>query len=349
MKKVGQRLKEERERRHLSLHEIGMSLKINPKILSAIEEGDMAQLPAKTFLRGFVRSYAQYLRLNVDEIVDLFHEEMGSTRPPQPTASVEETPTEIKPVSVPKAAAPKVEKNQKVADENPFVRSTRGNRAVLITVSLVLVILIVGVARLVEKYQKERQVPDLLAATATTSSTTTEPLLSADSVATSDDATIFPGTMGTSSMSTVASSTTLVSATSSSTTLVTHTPTPKPTTTLAKTPTTTIAKPTTTTTIKPTPTPKPTTTTMVSTTVPALTGKPTEVIVEALNKISVTYTLGGDDPKTLELAADQIHTFKSKTKVTLEISDGGSVNIVVNGQDRGVPGVIGKGVKLTYP
>src|SRR6185312_15354404 len=55
MRKIGEILKSEREKKDLSLHEIGMSLKINPKILKAIEESDEKNLPAKTFLRGFIR------------------------------------------------------------------------------------------------------------------------------------------------------------------------------------------------------------------------------------------------------------------------------------------------------
>ncbi len=59
MSKLGQFLKTEREKKGLSLHEIGMSLKINPKILKAIEDNDEPNLPAKTFLRGLIKSYAQ--------------------------------------------------------------------------------------------------------------------------------------------------------------------------------------------------------------------------------------------------------------------------------------------------
>src|SRR5690606_1331875 len=87
MTKLGDLLKSEREKRNLSLHEIGMSLKINPKILKAIEDGDQAGLPAKTFLRGFVKSYAQYLRLDVNQALQMFQEEYGTTRIEEPTPS----------------------------------------------------------------------------------------------------------------------------------------------------------------------------------------------------------------------------------------------------------------------
>ena len=64
MKKTGELLKKVREDKGLSLHEIGLSLKINAKILKQIEDGEKDNLPAKTFLRGFVQSYANYLKLD---------------------------------------------------------------------------------------------------------------------------------------------------------------------------------------------------------------------------------------------------------------------------------------------
>ncbi len=47
MKKTGELLKTAREEKGLSLHEIGLSLKISSKVLKAIEEGDETQLPAR--------------------------------------------------------------------------------------------------------------------------------------------------------------------------------------------------------------------------------------------------------------------------------------------------------------
>ena len=48
-------------------------------MLKALEEGDLDNLPAKTFLRGFVQSYASQLKMDIDAILELFHDEMGST------------------------------------------------------------------------------------------------------------------------------------------------------------------------------------------------------------------------------------------------------------------------------
>ena len=83
-KNLGHWLKTERESKGLSLHEIGIQLKIGAKILQAIEETDKNKLPAKTFLRGFVRSYAQFLKLDVQEALTLFQSEYGTTHPSIP-------------------------------------------------------------------------------------------------------------------------------------------------------------------------------------------------------------------------------------------------------------------------
>ncbi len=79
MKITGQILKENRERRGVTLNEVSLSTKITIKTLTAIEDGNPMNLPPKTFLRGFVRSYAIFLGLDPDEILKTFQEEMGST------------------------------------------------------------------------------------------------------------------------------------------------------------------------------------------------------------------------------------------------------------------------------
>ena len=93
MKITGQILKENRERKSISISEVAIATKINVKTLQAMEDGDVENLPPKTFLRGFVRSYAGYLGLDIDPIMNTFQDEMGSTKPkataqePQPMPS----------------------------------------------------------------------------------------------------------------------------------------------------------------------------------------------------------------------------------------------------------------------
>ena len=73
------------------------------------------------------------------------------------------------------------------------------------------------------------------------------------------------------------------------------------------------------------------------------------MIVEALGKVSVKYSFSSGKSDILLLEPDQVHTFRSHGSIQLEINDGGAVNIIVDGRDKGVPGTIGKPIKLTYP
>jgi cytoskeleton protein RodZ len=360
MKKIGEILKKERETRGLSLHEIGMSLKINPKILKAIEEGDEKNLPAKTFLRGFIRSYAQYLRLDVEQILQLFQEEVGSTRPPEPKSETETTSSAATTTpagtsasgsssqeSSPKATA-------KISQEKPLGRPTdeslnpkSSSRMMTIIGAIVLVLLIAFVAKMVEKYQKEAAHPEEPVATTTTLASAPVPAEAAGAMTSSEP------------VSSETAKTTEASAiTTTSSTLHTTTTLPPTMTTLhavaiaptSTTTTSTTMKPTTTTTTVTVTTTttavKTTTTTTTTTTLPGK--KVVEVIVEALNTVNIKYALGDNPAQTLDMAADQVHTFKGRGKITLEVSDGGAISVIVNGRDRGVPGTIRQPIKLTY-
>lgn len=49
MSEVGKKLKAVREEKGISLQEIGLALKISPRIISSIESGEKSGQPAKTF------------------------------------------------------------------------------------------------------------------------------------------------------------------------------------------------------------------------------------------------------------------------------------------------------------
>lgn len=94
MKITGEMLKSERINQKLSLQDVAASLKLSVKIISSIEAGNIDVLPAKTFVRGFVKSYAQLLKLDSDLVLRQFQEEMGTTNPlpkvPPPVAEPNE-------------------------------------------------------------------------------------------------------------------------------------------------------------------------------------------------------------------------------------------------------------------
>jgi len=61
---VGATLAAAREQQQRSLDSVAADLHLQPAVVGAIERGDEAKLPASTFLRGYVRSYARLLGLD---------------------------------------------------------------------------------------------------------------------------------------------------------------------------------------------------------------------------------------------------------------------------------------------
>ncbi|WP_287760920.1 helix-turn-helix domain-containing protein [Acidiphilium sp.] len=80
---VGAELRAVRERLGWKLPDIAARLKIRRVFLEAIEAGNLAALPAPTYAAGFIRSYAEAMGLDPEEILRRFRAE-GMTRPRQP-------------------------------------------------------------------------------------------------------------------------------------------------------------------------------------------------------------------------------------------------------------------------
>ena len=73
---IAQLLKQTRERYGQSLRDVSASLRIRLAYLQAIESGRFRELPGTTYAVGFVRSYAEYLGLDANEIVRRFKGEV---------------------------------------------------------------------------------------------------------------------------------------------------------------------------------------------------------------------------------------------------------------------------------
>jgi cytoskeleton protein RodZ len=72
---VGATLREVRERLGWKLNDVAEALRIRLPYLEAIERGDLAALPGPAYQTGFVRSYAQILGLDPEEILRRFRAE----------------------------------------------------------------------------------------------------------------------------------------------------------------------------------------------------------------------------------------------------------------------------------
>ncbi|MFN0044305.1 MAG: RodZ domain-containing protein [Alphaproteobacteria bacterium] len=71
---VGALLAEERKRQGLTLDQVSAMLRIRQPYLEAIELGRIEELPGHAYALGFVRAYADYLRLDGGEIIRRFKE-----------------------------------------------------------------------------------------------------------------------------------------------------------------------------------------------------------------------------------------------------------------------------------
>lgn len=425
MKETGQKLKTKREALQITISEAAMSTKINPKIIRSMEDGDLDKLPAKSFLRGFVKSYAQFLKLDEKEIMQSFSDEVGKTQvltppPADPQAETEE--------------APKIRKGTAISITS---------KTVAIAGVFVLLLGIVIVRKIMEKYERERELPasppqelsaisplpatpaqivakpgegtspdlkpselppaqgnptaqqtpgpaqESAAVLARTPSPSLQP--SANSANGNPNSIVKPPVAVPAPTPSAIAPPTLIKppvqntagAPISSPGAIAQKPlpgasTPSPTGNLASTPTVAKPAPAVAAPALPLPTkpippaaapapsqqaaqpaatpptsaaaaPPPAQPTPAPTPPAAPIAKPVELIVEALNTVTLTFLIDNKEKKMITLGPDQIHTIKGKQAVALDLSDGGAVNIIYNGRDRGVPGDLGKPKSLKFP
>ena len=81
MESVGSYIKRERDIRGITLEDISRSTKISIRFLKAIEADDYDSLPAETFLKGFLRSYAQSIGLDPQEAMLVYEQSKVSEAP----------------------------------------------------------------------------------------------------------------------------------------------------------------------------------------------------------------------------------------------------------------------------
>jgi cytoskeletal protein RodZ len=97
----GQQLRKAREARSLSLEQAAQATHIRVHYLKALEEGRIETLPSMAQVRGFLRSYAGYLRLDAQPLLDALDGiPLPDLQPPSSEASeapqkAPETPAEV--------------------------------------------------------------------------------------------------------------------------------------------------------------------------------------------------------------------------------------------------------------
>ncbi len=334
MKETGQLLKSHRESKNLSINEIAMATKINARVLIAIEDGNRSALPSRTFVRGFVVTYAEFLKLNKDDVLSKFNEE--TKQAPLKTHQPNTNPIDPK-------------------NTTPFLKqSSIEAKAIIVVVIIILIGVIFAVNNVVNKYKSEAEnleppienieslntqeqetvtestapvkTPEISEAATQNTTTEAKPIVDSNSkkeeVEAKNNTTSTPPSEGTTGEKEPAVKKAEVVA-----------PVPAKKEEVKKESTSAAPEEE-----KPEEKKEPIK--------PVL--KSQEIIIEALDTVELK-VYGRDGSKTITLKPEQLHTIKAKGEVSLEFSDGGAVNIIRNGIDQGVPGDLGQPLKLTLP
>ena len=78
---VGQILKSCREQRNISVLEVASKMRLDAKIINALEENRFDSLPNAIYVRGYIRGYSKLVGSNADELVSLYEEHGGDFEP----------------------------------------------------------------------------------------------------------------------------------------------------------------------------------------------------------------------------------------------------------------------------
>ncbi|MCC6297656.1 MAG: DUF4115 domain-containing protein [Anaerolineales bacterium] len=70
MQTIGQRLKQARESKRLTLEKVFEATRIRVQYLQALEADDLSAMPSPVQARGYLRNYAEFLGLNFDQLLD---------------------------------------------------------------------------------------------------------------------------------------------------------------------------------------------------------------------------------------------------------------------------------------
>jgi len=123
MPTIGQQLKQARESRGLSMKQVVQATRIRVHYLEAMETDDFSTLPSAAQARGFLRSYADFLGLNADDLISRQRNEAGSV-------AEFTTPNQVEPAAAPQPLSaaepsepqPETEDRQRQPEPEPALR-----------------------------------------------------------------------------------------------------------------------------------------------------------------------------------------------------------------------------------
>lgn len=140
---IGDLLRAERERQNLSIKDIEKATSIRALYIDAIEKGDYKTLPGEAYAKGFIRNYANYLKLDANAIVNGFNEEM---HPHEEARGAEESPFEETKQAQPVERNAEEYRGPKITslESYPMEKNSHGVRNALLVAVAVFVVAFAG-------------------------------------------------------------------------------------------------------------------------------------------------------------------------------------------------------------
>ena len=135
---IGDLLRAERERQNLSIKDIERGTSIRSLYIEAIEKGEYKTLPGEVYTKGFIRNYANFLKLDADAAVKQFNEERHPDHPVTESGAQQPLQAEPAPGKIPTSPVPELH------HENDFVQrveSSHHRQTLIMGVVAVLVVL----------------------------------------------------------------------------------------------------------------------------------------------------------------------------------------------------------------
>jgi transcriptional regulator with XRE-family HTH domain len=141
---LGTLLREAREARGVTLADAQEATKINSRYLEALENGQYDLLPSEVHVRGYLRNYARYLRLDPQPLLDRYELNRESRQARAPEPEVDEDLAALGPLDAPEEQVFFDPVNVDINEGGRRSDSGSGLRLIII-VALILAIAIVAI------------------------------------------------------------------------------------------------------------------------------------------------------------------------------------------------------------
>lgn len=158
VQEIGTELKRLREQKGLTLEEVHQALKIRIRYLEAIEAGDVGALPGIVYARGFIKSYAEFLGINGQELLDTYATpaQAAETAPIEKTRSSQHSQVKASQV---KAQKPEKSTQAVQAPKRSVIRPSIVNSRIMLQAVLGVAILgvVIGAYALIQHQHSNKE------------------------------------------------------------------------------------------------------------------------------------------------------------------------------------------------